>query len=116
MWEYCGMERTKEGLTKAIGLTRELKADFWKNVKVLGTSDSLNKSPERAGRVADSFELGELLCTDALNRRASSGGHCRAVSVTPDSHAARIDEEFLSCPAWEWGAEDSDVPGRTKVN
>src|SRR5690606_20302609 len=56
MWEYCGMERTKEGLTKAIGLIRELKADFWKNVKVLGTADSLNQSLEKAGRVADFFE------------------------------------------------------------
>lgn len=71
------MERTKEGLTLAIEKIRELKADFWKNVKVLGTNESLNQSLERAGRVADFFELGELMCIDALNRRESCGGHFR---------------------------------------
>ncbi|WP_110206358.1 fumarate reductase/succinate dehydrogenase flavoprotein subunit [Nocardioides daejeonensis] len=106
MWEYCGMERTKEGLTKAIGLIRELKADFWKNVKVLGTADSLNQSLEKAGRVADFFELGELMCIDALNRRESAGGHFRAESQTPDGEAERIDSEFAYVAAWEWGGED----------
>ncbi|NYG60217.1 succinate dehydrogenase / fumarate reductase flavoprotein subunit [Nocardioides daedukensis] len=110
MWEYCGMERTKEGLTKAIGLIRELKADFWKNVKVLGSAESLNQSLERAGRVADFFELGELMCIDALNRRESCGGHFRAESATPDGEAARIDEEFAYVAAWEWAGEDGHMP------
>ena len=81
MWEYCGMERTEDGLKKAIDLIRTLKDDFWRNVKVLGTADSLNQSLEKAGRVADFLELGELMCIDALNRRESCGGHFRAESA-----------------------------------
>ena len=77
MWEFCGMERTEDGLKKAIDLIRTLKDDFWRNVKVLGTADSLNQSLEKAGRVADFLELGELMCIDALNRRESCGGHFR---------------------------------------
>ncbi|MDN5892835.1 MAG: fumarate reductase/succinate dehydrogenase flavoprotein subunit [Nocardioides sp.] len=110
MWEYCGMERSKEGLTHAIESIRELKADFWKNVKVLGTADTLNQSLERAGRVADFLELGELMCIDALNRRESAGGHFRAESQTPDGEAERIDEEFAYVAAWEWGGEDGHTP------
>ncbi|KRF18875.1 succinate dehydrogenase [Nocardioides sp. Soil797] len=110
MWEYCGMERTKEGLSLAIEKIRELKADFWKNVKVLGTAESLNQSLERAGRVADFFELGELMCIDALNRRESCGGHFRAESQTADGEAERIDEEFAYVAAWEWAGEDGHMP------
>ena len=68
MWEYCGMERTEEGLRKAIDLIRELREEFWRNVKVLGAGESLNQSLEKAGRVADFLELGELMCIDALHR------------------------------------------------
>ena len=76
MWEYCGMERTEEGLKKAIGLIRELRADYWKNVRVPGKSiGELNQSLEKAGRVADFMELGELMCIDALHREESCGGH-----------------------------------------
>src|SRR3546814_20584938 len=107
MWEYCGMERTKEGLTKAIGLIRELKADFWQNVKVLGTSDSLNQSLERAGRVVDFFELGELMCIDALNRRQSFGRHFRPESTPPDDDAARHDEDLAYLTA-------AQVDGQTR--
>ena len=92
MWEYCGMERTEDGLRKAIDMIRELKADFWSNVKVLGTADSLNQSLEKAGRVADFIELGELMCIDALNRRESCGGHFRAESQTEDGEALRHDD------------------------
>ena len=94
MWEYCGMERTAEGLRKAIDLIRTLKDDFYRNVKVLGTADSLNQSLEKAGRVADFFELGELMCIDALNRRESCGGHFRAESQTEDGEALRHDDQF----------------------
>ena len=80
MWDYCGMERTEEGLRKAIGRIRELKQEFWSDVKVLGTGEELNQALERAGRVADFFELGELMCIDALDRRESCGGHFRAES------------------------------------
>jgi len=106
MWEYCGMERTEEGLKKAIGLIRELKKEFWTNVRVLGSAESLNQDLEKAGRVADFIELGELMCIDALNRRESCGGHFRAESQTEDGEALRHDDEFAYVAAWEWGGED----------
>ncbi len=105
MWEYCGMERSEEGLRKAIDMIRELKAEFWSNLKVLGTADSLNQSLEKAGRVIDFIELGELMCIDALNRRESCGGHFRAESQTEDGEALRHDEEFAYVAAWEFGGE-----------
>jgi succinate dehydrogenase / fumarate reductase flavoprotein subunit len=106
MWEYCGMERTEEGLKKAVGLIRELREDFWSNVRVLGAADSLNQSLEKAGRVADFLELGELMCVDALHRRESCGGHFRAESQTEDGEALRHDDEFAYVAAWEWGGEE----------
>ncbi|MSZ76240.1 MAG: succinate dehydrogenase (quinone) flavoprotein subunit [Actinobacteria bacterium] len=105
MWEYCGMERSEDGLRKAIDMIRELKADFWTNLKVLGTADSLNQSLEKAGRVIDFIELGELMCIDALNRRESCGGHFRAESQTEDGEALRHDDEFAYVAAWEFGGE-----------
>ena len=105
MWEYCGMERTADGLRKAIDLIRTLKQDFWRNVKVLGTADSLNQSLEKAGRVADFFELGELMCIDALNRRESCGGHFRGESQTEDGEALRHDDQYAYVAAWEWPGE-----------
>lgn len=107
MWEYCGMERTETGLKKAIDLIRSLKDDFYRNVKVLGASETLNQSLEKAGRVADFFELGELMCIDALNRRESCGGHFRGESQTEDGEALRHDDEFAYVAAWEWAGEDS---------
>ncbi|MBL0748706.1 fumarate reductase/succinate dehydrogenase flavoprotein subunit [Nocardioides baculatus] len=107
MWEYCGMERTETGLKKAIDLIRGLKDDFYRNVKVLGSAETLNQSLEKAGRVADFFELGELMCIDALNRRESCGGHFRGESQTEDGEAMRHDEEYAYVAAWEWAGEDS---------
>lgn len=109
MWEYCGMERTEDGLKKAIDLIRTLKDDFWRNVKVLGTADSLNQSLEKAGRVADFIELGELMCIDALNRRESCGGHFRGESQTEDGEALRHDDQFAYVAAWEF-AGDGELP------
>jgi succinate dehydrogenase / fumarate reductase flavoprotein subunit len=106
MWEYCGMERTEDGLKKAIDLIRTLKDDFWRNVKVLGTNESLNQSLEKAGRVADFIELGELMCIDALNRRESCGGHFRAESQTEDGEALRHDDAFAYVAAWEFAGDD----------
>jgi succinate dehydrogenase / fumarate reductase, flavoprotein subunit len=106
MWEYCGMERTEEGLKKAIELIRALREDFWRNVKVPGTADGLNQSLERGGRVADFLELGELMCIDALHRRESCGGHFRAESQTEDGEALRQDDDFAYVAAWEWGGEE----------
>jgi succinate dehydrogenase / fumarate reductase flavoprotein subunit len=102
MWEYCGMERTEEGLLKAIGLIRSLREEFWTRVKVPGTGEQLNQNLEKAGRVADFFELGELMCIDALHRRESCGGHFRAESQTPDGEALRNDDEFSYVAAWEY--------------
>ena len=109
MWEYCGMERTEDGLKKAIDLIRALRDDFWRNVKVLGTADSLNQSLEKAGRVADFLELGELMCIDALNRRESCGGHFRAESQTEDGEALRHDDQYAYVAAWEWAGEDEQA-------
>ena len=105
MWEYCGMERTEAGLMKAIGLIRELREEFWRDVKVTGVNEDLNQTLERAGRVADFFELGELMCIDALHRRESCGGHFRAESQTPDGEALRDDENYLYVAAWEYAGD-----------
>ncbi|MBP6995984.1 MAG: fumarate reductase/succinate dehydrogenase flavoprotein subunit [Phycicoccus sp.] len=115
MWEYCGMERTEEGLLKAIDLIRGLRAEFWRNVKVLGAADTLNQSLEKAGRVADFLELGELMCIDALHRRESAGGHFRAESQTEDGEALRHDDQFLYVAAWQFedGDADPNQPGTT---
>lgn len=107
MWEYCGMERSADGLRKAIDLIRSLKDDFYRNVKVLGSAETLNQSLEKAGRVADFFELGELMCIDALNRRESCGGHFRAESQTEDGEALRHDDEYAYVAAWEWAGDDA---------
>ncbi|WP_020144730.1 fumarate reductase/succinate dehydrogenase flavoprotein subunit [Terracoccus sp. 273MFTsu3.1] len=106
MWEFCGMERSEEGLLKAIDLIRGLRDEFWRNVKVLGSADTLNQSLEKAGRVADFLELGELMCIDALHRRESCGGHFRAESQTEDGEALRHDDEYAYVAAWEWGGQD----------
>jgi len=102
MWEYCGMERTEEGRTYAIGRIRQLREEVWSNVKGTGGTEDFNQTLERAGRVADFFELGELMCVDALHRRESCGGHFRGESQTEDGEALRHDDEFLYVAAWEF--------------
>jgi succinate dehydrogenase / fumarate reductase, flavoprotein subunit len=106
MWDYCGMERSEEGLRKALARIRELKKEFWSDVRVLGTNEELNQALERAGRVADFFELGELMCIDALVRRESCGGHFRVESQTADGEALRDDGEFAYVSAWEFTGDD----------
>jgi len=107
MWDKCGMERTAEGLTEAIEQIRALRKEFWANVRVLGANEQINQSLEKAGRVADLFELAELMCIDALHRRESCGGHFRAESQTEDGEALRHDDEFAYVAAWEWGGEEA---------
>ncbi len=102
MWEYCGMERNEEGLKFAIGRIRALRDEFWSNVKVTGMNEDFNQTLERAGRVADFLEQGELMCVDALHRRESCGGHFRAESQTEDGEALRHDDQFLYVGAWEF--------------
>ena len=100
--------RSEEGLLKAIDLIRGLREEFWRNVRVLGAGDTLNQSLEKAGRVADFLELGELMCIDALHRRESCGGHFRAESQTEDGEALRHDDEFLYVAAWEFAGGNGD--------
>ncbi|MGA8529464.1 MAG: fumarate reductase/succinate dehydrogenase flavoprotein subunit, partial [Acidobacteriaceae bacterium] len=94
MWDDCGMSRTAAGLKDAIGRIRALREEYWKNVNVPGSGDDLNQSLEKAGRVADFFELGELMCIDALERNESCGGHFREEYQTPEGEAQRDDEHY----------------------
>jgi succinate dehydrogenase / fumarate reductase flavoprotein subunit len=105
MIEHCGLARSKEGLEKAISEIRTVKAEFWSDLKILGTDDSLNQSLERAGRVADFLELAELMCRDAIDREESCGGHFRVEYQTDDGEARRDDENFAFVSAWEWHDE-----------
>lgn len=105
MWEYCGMSRSEEGLKKAKKIIQDLKTEFWTNVNVLGSPNELNQELEKAGRVADFIELGELMVDDALNRSESCGGHFREESQTPEGEALRKDDEFAYVSAWEYKGE-----------
>ena len=102
MWDYCGMSRTAEGLKFALEQIPRMRAAFWNDVKVLGTGEELNQSLEKAGRVADFFELSELMCLDALERNESCGGHFREEYQTPDGEAQRDDEHYMYGAAWEF--------------
>jgi succinate dehydrogenase / fumarate reductase flavoprotein subunit len=102
MWDYCGMSRNAEGLNQALSKIPEMRDQFWHDVKVLGTGDELNQSLEKAGRVADFFELAELMCLDALDRNESCGGHFREEYQTPEGEAARDDEHYAYAAAWEY--------------
>ncbi|MGE0634390.1 MAG: fumarate reductase/succinate dehydrogenase flavoprotein subunit [Pseudobdellovibrionaceae bacterium] len=106
MWEYCGMARNDAGLKKAIGLIQTLKKEFWTNVRVPGEKNFMNPELEKAGRVADYIELGELMCRDALERKESCGGHFRDEYQTPDGEALRDDQNFCYAAAWEFKGED----------
>src|SRR5207302_4687263 len=107
MWEYCGMARSAGGLTKAIGLVRQLRDQYWRDVRILGTGEEPNQSLEKAGRVADFFELAELMCIDALQREESCGGHFRVEYQTPDGEAKRNDDDFLYVSAWQFKGENA---------
>ncbi|MBV9677782.1 MAG: fumarate reductase/succinate dehydrogenase flavoprotein subunit, partial [Acidobacteriaceae bacterium] len=102
VWDYCGMSRTGSGLECAIQQIRELREEYWKNVKVPGSGDDLNQSLEKANRVADFFELAELMCVDARERNESCGGHFREEYQTPDGEAQRDDEHYSYAAAWAY--------------
>jgi succinate dehydrogenase / fumarate reductase flavoprotein subunit len=106
MWDYCGMVRNEEGLKKALKLINDLKKEFWRDLNVPGMINELNMELEKAGRVADYFELAELLVTDALNRKESCGAHFREEFQTPDGEALRNDKKFAYVAAWEYATED----------
>ena len=97
MWEKCGMARNEKGLTEAIDEIKALRKEFWENVKIPGEIFEMNPELEKAGRVADFIELGELMCMDALNRRESCGGHFREESQTAEGEALRNDDELQLC-------------------
>ncbi|HLP77683.1 MAG TPA: fumarate reductase/succinate dehydrogenase flavoprotein subunit [Candidatus Paceibacterota bacterium] len=102
LWEKCGMARTEAGLKEALKRIPELREEFWKNVRVTGDSADFNQDLEYAGRVADYMEFAELLCTDALHRKESCGGHFRSEYQTPDGEAQRDDENYSYVGAWEY--------------
>ncbi|NQT78191.1 MAG: fumarate reductase/succinate dehydrogenase flavoprotein subunit [Bacteroidetes bacterium] len=108
MWEYVGMGRNQEGLEKAIGMIRELRAEFWKDVRIPGRIDELNIELDKAMRVADFLELGELMAKDALDRKESCGGHFREEYQTPEGEALRDDENFTFVSAWEYQGDDKE--------
>jgi succinate dehydrogenase / fumarate reductase flavoprotein subunit len=103
MWNECGMARNREGLQRALQRIPELRAEFWKSVRVPGSAETLNQSLEKAGRVADFLEFGELMCLDALQRDESCGAHFRTEYQTPDGEALRNDAEFTHVAVWEYG-------------
>jgi succinate dehydrogenase / fumarate reductase, flavoprotein subunit len=102
LWEEAGMARSRESLTRALEAIPRMEEAFWRDLRVTGTGEQLNQELEKAGRVADFFELAELLCFDALQRNESAGGHFRVEYQTPDGEAARNDEEYAYVAAWEW--------------
>lgn len=108
MWNECGMARTEEGLKKAKAEIQALKKEFWSNVKVLGQNEELNQSLEKAHRVADFLELGELMIDDAFNRDESCGGHFRMEYQTPEGEALRDDENFAYVAAWKYMGENQE--------
>ena len=106
MWENVGMARTKESLEKALREIPVLREQFWKDLKVPGSAADFNQELEKAGRVADFLELGELLSRDALDRNESCGGHFRSEFQTEDGEAKRNDAEYAYAAAWEWTGEN----------
>src|SRR4051812_46487171 len=107
LWDNCGMARTEQSLEKAISEIPAIREEFWKNVRVLGEETSLNQSLEKAGRVADFLEFGELMCRDALHREESCGGHFREEHQSAEGEAERDDQHFAYVGAWEWTGNPS---------
>jgi succinate dehydrogenase / fumarate reductase flavoprotein subunit len=110
LWDKCGMARNAAGLREALGRIPELREEFWRDVRVPGEDEEFNQSLERAGRVADFLEFAELMCTDALTRDESCGGHFREEHQTPDGEALRDDENFTDVFAWEYQGNGAAAP------
>jgi succinate dehydrogenase / fumarate reductase flavoprotein subunit len=108
MWDQVGMARSAAGLQAAIARIPALREEFWQDVRVAGSGGNLNRELERAGRVADFLEFGELMARDALHRDESCGGHFRVEHQLPDGEAKRDDERFCHVAAWEWRGEGSE--------
>jgi succinate dehydrogenase / fumarate reductase flavoprotein subunit len=108
IWEYCGMSRSEAGLKKALTEIPQIREEFWNNINVTGTNEELNQVLERAGRVADFLEFGELMCRDALDRNESCGGHFRVEYQTDEGEAKRNDEEYSYVSAWQYAGEGKE--------
>jgi succinate dehydrogenase / fumarate reductase flavoprotein subunit len=108
IWNECGMARNEAGLKKAIADVQELRKDFWANVRVMGEANTLNPELEKAMRIADFIELGELMCKDALNRNESCGGHFREEYQTEEGEALRDDENYKYVAAWQFNGVDAE--------
>ncbi len=108
LWDECGMSRNASGLSRAQAKIPEIRAEFYENLRVLGSGAELNQSLEKAGRVADFLEFGELMCRDALAREESCGCHFREEHQTPEGEAARDDERFAHVAAWEFRGDDEE--------
>ena len=106
MWNHCGMARNESGLKEGIEKINNLRTEFWQNIKIPGSDEELNQNLEKAGRLADFLELGELMMTDALERNESCGGHFREEYQTPEGEALRDDENFSYVAAWEYAGEN----------
>jgi succinate dehydrogenase / fumarate reductase flavoprotein subunit len=102
LWDECGMARSRDSLTRALERIPRIEEAFWRDLRVSGSGEELNQELEKAGRVADYFELAELMCLDALHRNESAGGHFRVEYQTEDGEAARNDAEYAYVAAWEW--------------
>jgi len=113
IWDYCGMARSAEGLKEAIGKIQKLRAEFWSDLRLLGDPNGINMELERAGRVADFLEFGELMCIDALVRDESCGGHFRTEHQTPEGEALRNDQDFAFVSAWQYTG-DGNMPNLVK--
>jgi succinate dehydrogenase flavoprotein subunit len=106
LWDNCGMARSAESLDKALSEIPALREEFWQDVRVLGSNETYNQALEKAGRVADFLEFGELLVRDALHREESCGGHFRVEHQTEEGEALRNDDDFAYAAAWEWQGEN----------
>ena len=105
MWDKCGMSRNAVGLKEAISDVKQLKQEFWEDVRIPGEINELNPELDKAQRVADLIELGELMCIDALHRNESAGGHFREEFQTQDGEALRKDDQYMYVAAWEYRGE-----------
>jgi succinate dehydrogenase / fumarate reductase, flavoprotein subunit len=110
LWDKCGMARNAAGLREALARIPALREEFWRDARVPGDGEEFNQSLERAGRIADFLEFGELMCTDALTRDESCGGHFREEHQTPDGEALRNDDNFADVFAWEYQGNGSAAP------
>jgi succinate dehydrogenase / fumarate reductase flavoprotein subunit len=106
MWDKCGMARNAQGLQEAIEEIRALRKEFWSNVRIPGDVNEFNPELDKAGRVADFLELGELMCMDALNRNESCGGHFREEYQTEEGEALRQDDKYMYVSAWEYKGDN----------